>query len=88
MAGEILNLYDLFVNNVFGSSWFAYFGLLFIYSVIGMIGEMSPSTLIMLLALYTLAFLIQIMGGLSALLIFIIAFIYLSWQIRAFVGRE
>ena len=85
MAGEPFNLYDLLVNNAFGSMWMTYFGMALVFGIIGMIAEMAPTTLILLMALYSLSFLIQIMGGLSAALVFIIAFIYFAWQGLAFI---
>ena len=72
---EILNLYTLFVNNVFGDVFMSWLGLTLIMFMIGVFTRMGMCLIIYLLGAWTMAFFTFYWGALGAFLGFVVAVI-------------
>jgi len=71
-----LDLFYLFVENVFGGIFIACIGFIALFVLIGMISKMSPHLLIILIVLFTLCIGIGFIGGTVAFLAGIFALYY------------
>ena len=75
---EKFNLYDVFVNNVFGSIPLAAIGVAVIIALIAFICQMSPTSLGIIEFMYLTAFGAGYMGALVFIPIFLLAFMYFA----------
>jgi uncharacterized membrane protein len=87
MAGELINLYDLFVNNVFGGVFASFAGLTLLFIIIGAISSMSPQLLGTLLAFWAVIFLTGYIGGLAATVFLFISLIYFIANLINFIQK-
>jgi hypothetical protein len=87
MAGELFNLFDLFVVNTFGGLFMTYIGLFVVFAVIGIISSMSPTLLITLLIFYTSVFLTGYFGGIMAVFFLIISLVYFMSSLLNFINK-
>lgn len=77
MAMEWMNLYDIFVNQVFGSFWLSVFCVLLVMILIVFITRGTPTLMFFYILLFLMA---NLMIGLRilSLIPFVIAFVYMS----------
>ena len=68
MVLESLNLFDIFVNQVFGGMFLAYLGILVILFAIAMVTKLSKTFMFYWLILYSMCMGIIMLGGIVALL--------------------
>jgi len=78
MALELLNLFDLFVNNIFGGIALAFFGLSFIITAISFLLKLSPTFLIFWLTLWTFCYWMLFFGGLVSVLLFVASLLWMG----------
>lgn len=82
-----LNLYDVFVNTVFGGLGWAYIGLSLVYFLIGMFSRMSPMTILYLFIVWTTAYGIMMFGGTIAMIFTFISVLYASYSVITWFTR-
>ena len=77
MAMEWMNLYDIFVNQVFGSFWWAVFAILLVMILIVFVTRGTPTLMFFYILLFLMA---NLMIGLRilSLIPFIITFVYMA----------
>jgi len=76
MVLESLNLFDIFVNQVFGGLFLAYLGIMLILFAIAMVTRLSKTFMFYWLALYSLCMGVIVFGGLAAALFLILSGYY------------
>lgn len=74
-----LDLYYLFVENVFGGIWIAGVGLAGFFILIGIVSGMSPELIIQLIGLFVMVYSIGIIGGIAAMFWFIFVAVYFMY---------
>jgi hypothetical protein len=77
MPLEVLNVFELIVNQVAGDAMIAYLMILFVLLVIGVLGKLSSTFLFYWLSLYTLCYGMIFLGGLIPAIFMIISGGYL-----------
>ena len=87
MAMEWMNLYDIFVNQVFGSFWYAAFAVLIVMVLIAWITRGTPTLIFFYMLLFFMA---NLMIGLRILSLvpFILAFVYMFVGIIRFFQQQ
>jgi hypothetical protein len=81
MVLESLNLFDIFVNQVFGGLFLAYLGIMGILFAIGAVTRLSKTFLFYWLALYSLCMGIIVFGGLAAFVFLILSGTYFGFAL-------
>ena len=82
---EMMDLWTLFVENIFGGFWLAIFGLATIQSIIMAIGGISAYSNLTFVMFFFLAMLIGYGQPLIPLFVFIIMVLYTFYQIFRYV---
>jgi len=82
-----LDLFYLFVENVFGNLALAGLGFAAIFLVIGMVSKMSPETLIFMLVIFGVTFSAGYVGALFAIIAFIPSTIYVVSAVINFFNQ-
>jgi len=85
---ELINLYPLFVEGVFGGLLMAGIGIGIIYLIIGMIAKLSPISIIAILFAYVMAYGIGYVGMLVAVPSFILGFTYFWFAIYDWISKR
>jgi|24BtaG_2_1085350.scaffolds.fasta_scaffold02820_8 hypothetical protein len=84
---EILNLYDVFVNYIFGSMGLAVVGVWILLLLIGVVLlRMSVQTFLAITILYIISFSMLIYGGLAAVLVGVFAILWFAYGIMRLIG--
>lgn len=81
-----LDLFNLFVENVFGNILFSIIGLSLVFFVIGVLSRMSQVSIIYLIGTFMGVMGIGYLGALIALPFFIFAFMYFAYSLLKFVS--
>ena len=81
-----LDLFYLFVENVFGSVIISGFAFVALFIFIGAISKMSPISIIFIVGLFVMTFAIGWIGGIAALIFGVIAFIYAFSALLNFIN--
>lgn len=84
---QVLDLYYVLVELIFGSILGSYFGLIIIFSIYGFLTRMSPYSIIFLLTIFSLVFGIGYAGAIVAVPVFIGAFLYFTYNLVQFTRR-
>ena len=88
---ELLNLYDLFVNGVFGNVFLAFLGITFIFVMIAIFSKMGHLLLIYILAFWALVFFVWYLGALGLFAFLVLSIIYaalsfINWLLNRRTG--
>jgi len=83
MVLEWMNLYDLFVNNVFGALWLANLGVGMLLIVIGFLTKQSNSIILAIVLLYAITLTLA-WAPIASLIIFVAGFMYMGIEIVRF----
>ena len=83
-----LDLFYLFVENVFGNLALAGLGFVVIFAVIGMVSRMSEKALIFILILFGVTFGAGYVGAAFAAPVFILALIYVSSAVINYIDKS
>lgn len=84
-AAEGLDLYYLFVENVFGSRLLATIGFMAIFTLFGMMSRMSFTLIVMLLGLFVMVSMMGFVGTAAVFVFGLIAIYYLFAGIVRFI---
>jgi hypothetical protein len=88
MVLEWMNLFDLFVNNVFGAVWLANLGVGVLLILIGYMTRQSNSIIYTIILFYAVA-LGLVWVPLATVLMFVLGFIYMAAEIMlTFIRRD
>lgn len=90
MVYETLDLFNLFVENIFGNLLFAIIGLTIVYAIICMMARMSLILTSTIIILFLVTMLVGTFGSIVGVMIFAFSFIYfimsiIPW-IRGWIG--
>jgi len=80
-----LDLFYLFVENVFGNFLFAVIGLSVLLGLMGMAGRMSLLLVFSVVVLFLMSMLIGFFGSVVAIMSFSFALIYFFWNLVSWV---
>ena len=78
-----LDLFYLFVENVFGNFLFAVIGLATLLALMCMSGRMSLMLTFTIVSLFLASMLIGFFGSIIAIMFFAMTFIYFTWNFAA-----
>lgn len=81
-----LDLFYLFVENVFGNMWMAGFGIAGLLAVICIFGRMSNASMIFLVGTFCMVYFMGMLGAIVAVPIFMAAFIYFVSSLLNFIS--
>jgi uncharacterized membrane protein len=81
-----LDLFGLFVENIFGGVLISILGFCVLFTVLGMFTRMSPILLIMSIGLFCMVMAIGFLGGAAVFLFGLIAIIYFFQGLGRFIA--
>ena len=85
---EMMNLWDLLVENIFGGFWIAVFGMAMIFFIILAMGSLSGYTILLFLAIFILAMAYGYGYPIIMVLVFIFAAYYMISQWQGWIERS
>jgi hypothetical protein len=80
------DLYYLFVENIFGGFWWAMFGFILVWVILGMISRMSVTLLVLLIGLWVMVNLIGAVGWIAVLVFFVGSVLWVIAGVSRLVG--
>lgn len=84
---ELLDLWYVLVEVVFGSVGASYLAVCILFFIIGFISRMSPMLILMIWILFTAVFGVGMYGAFVAVPVFIISFAYFSYNLVNLIRR-
>lgn len=86
MAAQILDLWYLFVENVFGNVFLACLGLILGMIIIGILGRMSLISIIIVVGTFALTLIMGMVGAYAGVPLFILSLGYFVKGLLQFIG--
>jgi len=80
-----LDLFSLFVENVFGNLLFAIIGLVVLLTLICMFGRMSILLTTAIIILFLMSLLVGLFGSVVGIMVFFFTFLYFAWNLIVWI---